>query len=81
LRWVAWLTFLGLAVWNSQSLYFSPLEWLALIAAVGISIWCLAKPLGGPKVELSEPTHLRCAFVSRTSWGLVLFGAIRQSAE
>lgn len=76
LRWVAWLTFLGLAVWNSQSVYFSPLEWLALIAAIGISIWCLAKPMGGPKVELSEPAHLLGAFVSRTSWGLVLFGAI-----
>jgi hypothetical protein len=75
LRWVAWLTFLGLAVWNSQSVYFSPLEWLALIAAIGISIWCMAKPLGGPKVELTDPAHLLGAFVSRTSWGLVLFGA------
>jgi hypothetical protein len=76
LRWIAWLTFLGLAVFNSQSVYFSPLEWLALIAAIGISIWCMAKPLGGPKYELREPTHLLGAFVSRTSWGLVLFGAI-----
>jgi hypothetical protein len=76
LRWVAWLTFLGLAVYNSQSVYLSPLEWLALIAAIGISIWCLAKPLGGPKVELSEPTHLLGAFVSRTNWAMVLFGAI-----
>jgi hypothetical protein len=76
LRWIAWLTFLGLAVYNSQSVYFSPLEWLALIAAVGISIWCMAKPLGGPKYELKEPTHLLGTFVSRTSWGLVLFGAI-----
>ena len=76
LRWVAWLTFLGLAAYNTQSVYFSPLEWLALIAAIGISIWCMAKPLGGPKYELSEPTHLLGAFVSRTSWGLTLFGAI-----
>ena len=73
---MAWLTFLGLAVWNSGSVYFSPMEWLALIAAIGISIWCMAKPLGGPKYELKEPTHLLGAFVSRTSWGLVLFGAI-----
>jgi hypothetical protein len=76
LRWIAWLTFLGLAVYNSQSVYFSPREWLALIAAIAISIWCMAKPLGGPKYELREPSHLLGAFVSRTSWGLVLFGAI-----
>jgi hypothetical protein len=76
LRWIAWLTFLGLAVYNSQSVYFSPLEWLALSAAIGISIWCMAKPLGGPKYEMTEPTHVVGAFASRTSWGLVLFGAI-----
>jgi hypothetical protein len=76
LRWVTWLTFLGLAVWNLQSVYFSPLEWVALAAAIGVSIWCLAKPLGGPKVELTEPQHLLGAFVSRTNWGLLLFGAI-----
>jgi hypothetical protein len=76
LRWIAWLAFLGLAIYNSQSVYFSGREWVALIAAIGISIWCMAKPLGGPKYELREPTHLLGAFVSRTSWGLVLFGAI-----
>ncbi|HKP43126.1 hypothetical protein [Mycobacterium sp.] len=76
LRWVAWLTFLGLAAYHSQSVYFSPIEWAALVAAIAISIWCLAKPLGGPKVELTEPTHLLGAFVSRTNWGLVVFGAI-----
>ena len=32
--------------------------------------------MGGPKYELSEPSHLLGAFVSRTSWGLTLFGAI-----
>jgi len=38
LRWAAWLAFLGLAVWNSQRVAFSGLEWVALVAAVGISI-------------------------------------------
>lgn len=76
LRWVAWLTFLGLAICKSGSVYFSPIEWLALITAIGISIWCMARPLGGPKYELRDPTHLLGAFLSRTSWGLVLFGAI-----
>ena len=76
LRWIAWLTFLGLAVWNSQSVSFGPLEWMALIAAIAISIWCMAKPLGGPKVELSEPAHLLGAFVSRTNWALVIIGAL-----
>jgi hypothetical protein len=36
----------------------------------------MAKPLGGPKYELKEPAHLLGAFVSRTNWGLALFGAI-----
>jgi hypothetical protein len=76
LRWASWLTFLALAVYNSQRVYFSPLEWLALVAAIGISIWCMAKPLGVPKYELREPSHLLGAFISRTSWGLVLFGGI-----
>ena len=58
LRWAAWLTFLALAIWNSQSVYFGPLEWTALIAAIAISVWCMARPLGGPKVELSEPAHM-----------------------
>jgi hypothetical protein len=79
LRWAAWLTFLALAVWNSQSVYFSSLEWLALAAAVGVSIWCLAKPLGGPLFEFVEPAHLQGTFVSRTNWGLVVFGAILTS--
>jgi hypothetical protein len=80
LRWVAWLAFLLVAVGQSwrdpDSVYFSPLEWVMLIGAIAVSIWCLAKPLGGPKVKLSEPAHLLGSFASRTSWGLVLFGAI-----
>jgi len=36
----------------------------------------MAKPLGGPKVELTEPAHLLGTFVSRTSWGLLLFGTV-----
>jgi hypothetical protein len=75
-RWVLWLTFLGLAVANSQRVQFSGLEWLALVAALGFSIWCMAKPLGGPKVKLTKPQHLCGSFESRTSWGLVLIGAL-----
>jgi hypothetical protein len=56
-------------VYNAQSVSFSGKEWLALIAAIGISIWSMAKALGGPKYELTEPTHLLGAFNSRTSWG------------
>jgi hypothetical protein len=32
------LAFLGLAVWTSHSVAFSGVEWIALAAAVGISI-------------------------------------------
>ncbi len=76
LRWAAWLVFLGLAVWNSQRVTFSGLEWIALVAAVGISIWCMARPLGGPKVEMTTPGDVRGTFSSATSWGLLLFGTV-----
>jgi hypothetical protein len=76
LRWIAWLTFLGLAIWNSQRVSFGALEFLALFAAIGISVWCMAKPLGGPKFELAEPTHLLGTFVSRTNWALMIIGAL-----
>ena len=36
----------------------------------------MAKPLGGPKVDLSEPAHMLGRFVSRTNWALVLIGSI-----
>jgi hypothetical protein len=75
-RWVLWLAFLGAAVRNSQSVRFSGLEWLLLVAASAFSIWCMAKPLGGPKVTLTKPAHLLGTFSSRTSWGLLLLGAI-----
>ena len=75
-RWVLWLTFLGLAVWKSQTVAFSALEWVALIAAVAFSIWCMARPLGGPKVELTKPAHVLGTFHSRASWGLLLIGAL-----
>ena len=67
LRWVAWLAFLGLAIWKSQTVSFGGLEFLALALTIGISIFCVAKPLGGPKVDLSEPAHVLGGFVSRTN--------------
>jgi hypothetical protein len=76
LRWIAWLTFLGLAIRNSQSVSFGGTEFLALAVAIGVSIFCVARPLGGPTVDLSEPAHLLGEFVSRTNWALVLIGAI-----
>lgn len=76
LRWVAWLSFLGLAIRNSQSVSFGGLEFLALAVAIAVSIFCVAKPLGGPKVDLSEPAHMLGRFVSRTNWALVLIGAL-----
>jgi len=76
LRWVAWLAFLGLAIWKSQTVSFGGLEFLALALAIGISIFCVAKPLGGPKVDLSEPADMLGGFVSRTNWALVLIGTL-----
>lgn len=76
LRWVAWLAFLGLAIWNSQRVSFSGLEFVRPRRGIGISIFCMAKPVGGPEVDLSEPAHPLGGFVSRTNWALVLIGAI-----
>lgn len=75
-RWVLWLTFLGLAIWKSQKVGFGALEFAALAAAVGFSIWCMAKPLGGPKVALTETSHLLGTFESRTSWAMLLIGTL-----
>ena len=76
LRWIAWLTFLGAAVYHSDRAAFGALEFLTLAVAIGVSIWCMARPLGGPKVEIDDASQARGTFVSRTSWGLVLLGAI-----
>jgi hypothetical protein len=76
LRWAAWLTFRGLAIGKSQNVSFGGLEFLALAVAMCVSIFCVAKPLGGPKIELSEPAHMLGGFVSRTNWALVLIGAL-----
>jgi hypothetical protein len=76
LRWVAWLTFIGLAIANSGSESFGLLDGLALAVAIGVSIWSTAKPLGGPKVTIDGPADVRGAFVSQTNWGLVLFGGV-----
>jgi hypothetical protein len=74
LRWLAWLAFVGLAIANSDRDSFGPVELLALAAAIGVSVWCLARPLGRPKVRLADVADVRGSFVSRTNWGLALFG-------
>lgn len=75
-RWALWLTFLGLAIWKSQSVQFSGVEWLVLVAAIAFNIWCMAKPQGGPKVELTKTNHLLGTFESRTSWAMLLIGTL-----
>jgi hypothetical protein len=76
LRWLTWLTFLGAAVLNSDQASFGAVELLLLALAIGVSIWCVARPLGGPKLDLTEPAHVLGEFVSRTNWALVLIGAL-----
>src|SRR5262245_21322045 len=75
-RWVLWLAFLGLAVWKSQQVGFGGMEFAALAGAVAFSIWCMAKPLGGPKVEFTTTSHLLGTFESRTSWAMLLIGTL-----
>jgi hypothetical protein len=74
LRWVAWLTFIGLVIANSDRESFDPIDLLALAVAIGVSIWSLAKPLGGPRATIDGPADVLGPFVSRANWGLVVFG-------
>lgn len=76
LRWIAWLTFLGLAIANSDQASFGGLEFLALAVAIGISIFCMARPMGGPGLHLTRAAHVLGEFRPRTNWALVLIGAI-----
>ena len=76
LRWAAWLTFIGLAIANSDSESFGLLDGLALVVAIGVSIWSTAKPLGGPKVTIDGPADVRGTFVSRANLGLLVFGVV-----
>jgi hypothetical protein len=76
LRWVAWLTFLGLAAVNSREVSFGGPELLALAVAIGVSVFCLARPLGGPDLRLTQPAHVLGEFRPRTSWALLLVGAL-----
>lgn len=80
LRWITWLAFLGIAIWKSDSTSFGGLEFLALAVAVAITVWCLAKPMGPHKIDLTSPAQVRGEFASRTNWAWVLVGALLTAA-
>ncbi len=76
LRWIAWLVFLGIAIWKSDTVSFGGLELLALAVAVAITVWCLAKPMGPQKIDLTVPADVRGEFASRTNWAWLLVGTL-----
>jgi hypothetical protein len=76
LIWAVWLAFLGLAALDSARDSFSGREFLAMFAAVGVTVWCVRQPRGGAKVEWEKPEQLEGEFSVRTNWALVLTGAI-----
>lgn len=45
------LTFIGVAIAHSDRQSFGAVEFLALGVALGVSIWCMARPLGGRKLR------------------------------
>lgn len=76
LRWVAWLSFLGLAIANSDQASFGGVEFLALAVAIGVSIFSVARPMGPPDLQLTKAAHVIGEFRSRTNWALVLIGTL-----
>jgi len=54
-----------LAIANSDRESFGLVDGLALVVTIGVSIWSLVKPLGGPMVTIDGPADVRGAFVSR----------------
>lgn len=75
-RWIAWLGFLALVVRNSGSSSFGGWELLALAAALAVTVWSLAQPLGGPKLELTRPEHLLGELARRPRWAALLVGTL-----
>ncbi|MCV7077014.1 hypothetical protein [Mycobacterium szulgai] len=47
-----------MAIAHSARESFGRVELFALAAAIGVSIWCMAKPLGAPKMEIGEPGEI-----------------------
>ena len=82
LRWIAWLTFLGLAVWNSQSVYFGPAEWMALIAS-GHDIQVVHSEIdfmGPVRWRDSVRVEVHCQRIGSTSFTLG-FSVLRSAAD
>ncbi len=75
LIWVVWLGFFALCISNSDRGELSSREFVALLVAGALTIWCVINPLGIDKVQITDPNALRGEFRSRTNWALVLLGA------
>jgi hypothetical protein len=73
--WAMWLAILALLWRNTSGEGFTFLEFLAMAAGTGITVWMCKHPTGRPKVYIVEAAEMRGRFESRTNWALVILAA------
>jgi hypothetical protein len=73
--WGMWLGVLALLWQNTSGEGFTFVEFLAMAAATGITVWICKHPMGRPKVYIDTPAEMRGRFESRTNWALVILAA------
>lgn len=73
--WAMWLAVLALLWQNTSGEGFTLVEFLAMAAATGTTVWICKHPMGRPKVYIENPADMRGHFESRTNWALVILAA------
>jgi hypothetical protein len=73
--WAMWLAVLALLWQNTSGEGFTFVEFVAMVAATGITVWICKHPMGRPRVYIEEAAQMRGRFESRTNWALVILAA------
>lgn len=75
LIWVVWLGVLALIIKNTDKDSLGGLEFLAIIAGIGITVWMRKIPKGPPNIIIEKSKNVKGVFESRTNWALVFVAA------
>jgi hypothetical protein len=70
-----WLAILVLLWQNTSGEGFTFIEFLAMAAGTGITVWICKHPMGKPTVYIEEASQMLGRFESRTNWALVILAA------